>query len=468
MDGRWSGSLRQQVKLVRDQVLQSEQLPFGGVLPAAVLEQLLKETDASCEERVYSPVVTVLVFLWQCLSGDASCQDAVSKLVAHRVASGQKACSSRTGGYCLARQRLPESVVKGLARHAGQELDRQAPEQWRCKGRNVKVVDGSTVSMPDTPQNQAAYPQSRNQKPGVGFPLARILIIFSLSVGTALELAVGRCRGKGQSELGLFRQLVDTFQPGDLMLADRFHCTWFTLAALQARGADFAVRLHERRTCDMRRGRRLGKDDHLVQWKKPRKPAWMDQAQYDALPEFLAVREVRLRVTVKGFRSQTIEVATSLLDPETFSRRDVTDLYRQRWQAELDLRSLKVTLGMDVLRCKTPEMVAKELWMHLLAYNLIRTVMAQAAATHGRAPRTLSFKASLQTLRAFQPHLESVTPATIARLAEALLHALAQHEVGQRPNRIEPRARKRRPKPYPLLQEPRHQARSRLLTKSCS
>jgi IS4 transposase len=468
MDVRSSESLRQQVNLVRAQVLQLEGLPFDGVLPESVVKRLLDQAEVAWVSCIYTPVVTTLVFLWQCLSADASCQDAVSKLVAHRAASGEKACSSNTGAYCTARERLPESVVKGLVRHTGQELDRQAKDEWRWKGRKVKVVDGSTVSMPDTPANQAAYPQPSNQKAGVGFPIARILVIFSLAVGTALELAICPCKGKGQSELGLFRQLVDTLEPDDVLLADRFHCTWFTLASARDRGAHVVARLHASRASDFRRGRRLGKDDHLVRWAKPRKPDWMDQATYDALPAFLEVREVRLRVAVKGFRAQTIVVATTLLDPETFSVQDLTDLYRQRWQAELDLRSLKVTLGMDVLRCKSPEMVRKELWMHLLAYNLIRTVMAQAAATHGRAPRTLSFKASLQTLRAFQPHLESATPATVAHLAAAVLKALIQHEVGNRPDRVEPRARKRRPKPYPLLQQPRNDARSRLMKNPCS
>lgn len=225
MEVRSSGSLRQQMELVQAQVLQSERLPFEGVLSESVVERLLKESQAFWEDRVYSPPITTLVFLWQCLSADASCEDAVSRLIAHRVASGQKACSSRTGGYCTARKRLPESVVKGLARHAGQELDRQAKAEWRWKKRKVKLLDGSTVSMPDTPANQAAYPQVVHQKPGVGFPIARILIVFSLAVGTALEMAVGRCQGKGESELGLFRQLVDTFEPDDLLLADRFHCT---------------------------------------------------------------------------------------------------------------------------------------------------------------------------------------------------------------------------------------------------
>jgi hypothetical protein len=467
MDVRSSSSLRQQVSLIRSQVLQSEGLPFGNVLSEDVVERVAGKGDA-CEEPVYTPLITTLVFLWQCLSADASCKDAVAKLMAHRVASGQDACSSNTGGYCVARKRLPESVLKDLARHTGRELDRQAKDEWRWKGRTVKVADGTTVSMPDTDANQAEYPQSGKQKKGVGFPLARLLVVFSLAVGTALEMAVCASKGKGQSELALLRELAETFEENDVLLADRFHCSWFALAMLRQRKVDFVVRLHGSRKCDFRRGRRLGKSDHVVCWKKPRKPDWMDQAEYDALPASLEVRETRLRVNTPGIRSKTIVVASSLLDPKEFKVKDLTDLYRQRWQAELDLRTLKVTLGMDVLRCKTPELVRKELWTHLLAYNLTRTIMAQAAATHDRAPRTISFKASLQILRAFQPHLESATPEKLARMADVMFAALIQNKVGNRPDRIEPRARKRRPKQYPRLQEPRRDAKLRLLKGRCT
>ncbi len=406
------------------------------------------------------------MFLWQCLA-KSSCREAVAKRVAQCVAVKQKPCSYATGGYCVARTRLPENLFKGLARQVGRRLHKKALEAWLWKGRRVKVADGSTVSMRDTVKNQQAYLQGANQKAGVGFSIARILVIFSLAVGTAPELAICPCNGKGQSELAMFRQLLDTFEPGDVLLADRMHCTWFTVTALMARKVDFVVRLHSSRECDFRRGRRLGRDDHIVQWTKRRRPQWMSRGDYDALPACIEIREARLRVTISGFRGKTLVVATSLLDPDMHSRLELTGLYRQRWHAELNLKSLKVTLGMDVLRCETPEMVRKELWANLLSYNLIRSVMAQAAMTHGRVPRTLSFAASLQLLRAFQPKLQQATLHEVLHIATALLNAIVQHRVGHRPDRVEPRKRNRRPKPFPHLQQPRQEARKRLVRNPC-
>jgi hypothetical protein len=295
--------------------------------------------------------------------------------------------------------------------------------------------------------------------------LARIAAIFSLACGAVIDLGICKFQGKGQSELGLFRQLLDCFQPGDVMLADRFLCSWFELALLAQRGVDFVARLHQARKSDFRRGRRLGPNDHQVGWPKPRKPDWMDAATYEALPAELEVREVRLSVSIPGFRVQQMTIATSLTDAEAYSLADLTALYRERWHAELDLRSLKQTLQMDVLRCKTPDLVRKEIWTHLLAYNLVRTVMAQAAVVHQRPPRTISFKGALQTLTAFQPLLASATPAALPRLHMHLLQAIATHRVADRPNRCEPRACKRRPKPYPLLRQPRPQARQALRRK---
>ncbi len=468
MDLHSCRSLSQQVQQVRDQVLQSDQLPFEGVLSESVLQKLLEEAGVVWTKCVYTPVTTTLLFLWQCLSADGSCQHAVNKFIARQVALGRKPPSSNTGAYCQARQKLPESVVKGLARHAGHELHRQAKEEWLWKGLTVKLIDGSTVSMPDTKENQEAYPQPSSQKPGLGFPLARILVIFSLAVGTALELAICKSQGKGQSELGMYRQLETTLEPKDVVLADRILCSWFVLGLLVRRGISGVVRLHASRKADFRRGRRLGRNDHIVRWKKSPRPSWMDLETYATFPQDLEVREVRLDLPIKGFRSQRIVVVTTLLDPKQFSRQDLLDLYRQRWQAELDLRNLKVTLQMDVLRCKTPEMVRKELWMHLLAYNLIRTVIAQAAVTHNFIPRHLSFKMTVQLLNTFQPHLETATPEQALQLAKALLQALAQHVVGNRPNRVEPRAVKRRPKAYPRLQKPRPTTASRTTKTPCS
>jgi len=453
------GRLLQQINLLRTQFGQSSDLPFGEVLSMPLLMRVLEEAKLAWTDCIYTPLVTILTFLWQVTNQDHSCRAAVAKLVAHRAASGLSPCSPQTGAYCTARQKLPEPVLAKLARQTGRQLHAQSPAAWKWHGRDVKLVDGSTVSMPDTTANQAAYPQHRNQRPGVGFPLARIAAVFSLACGTVLDLAICRHQGKHQSELGLLRLMWNLFAPRDVLLADRYLCSWSELAVLRERGVDFVARLHAKRSADFRRGRRLGPDDHLVTWRKPRRPDWMNPVQYARLPRELVVREVRVSVGVPGFRVQTLVVATSLLDAEEFPAGELADLYRQRWHAELDLRSLKSTLQMDVLRCKTPEMVRKEIWTHLLAYNLVRTIMAQAALTHSHLPRALSFKGALQTLNAFQPQLEQASSELVGRLLHQLLKAVAVHQVADRPNRYEPRVRKRRPKAYPLLHQPRAQAR---------
>jgi hypothetical protein len=349
-----------------------------------------------------------------------------------------------------------------LTRHVGAELLRQAPHAWLWKGRDVKIVDGTTASMPDTPDNQAAWPQPTHERPGLGFPLARLVVVFSLAVGTVLDAALGPCTGKETGETALFRSVHDHLNPGDVVLSDRYFCSYFEIALLQQQHIDVVMRLHQRRPVDFRCGRRLGKDDHIVVWKKPKRPDWMDEATYQQVPDTLEVRQVRLRVEQEGFRTKTIVVATTLRRLEEVRRLDLTDLYRQRWHAELDLRSLKETMQMDILRGKTPAMVRKEIWAHFLAYNLIRTAMAQAAREHQVLPRELSFKAALQTLLAFAPHVVAAPPNELPALAQRIRAALAQHRVGDRPDRYEPRARKRRYDNFQHLLIPRAEAKARL------
>jgi hypothetical protein len=396
------------------------------------------------------------------LSQDHSCRAAVARLIAHRVSRGQCPCSAETGAYCQARKRLPEAFFSNVARQTGRALEKSIDPQWLWKSRRVYVYDGSSVTMPDTPANQRAYPQPSAQKPGLGFPLARIAAVFSLACGAVLDLGICRYAGKGQSELGMLRTLWELFLPGDVMLADRLMCTWTEMVMLKQRGVDCVCRLTSHRKADFRRGKFLGKDDHIVKWPKPAKPRSIDRETYNALPDFLMIRECRVQIERPGFRVTTLIVATTLLDAEEFTKDDLTQLYRARWHAELDLRSLKQTLQMDVLRCKTPELVRKELWTHILAYNLIRTIAAQAAAKHGIEPRTISFKGTVQTLEAFQPVIEMKGDHDAALrnvLYQQLLDAVAIHRVANRPDRFEPRRRKRRPKPYDRLMKPRWQAK---------
>jgi hypothetical protein len=449
---------RQQARFLRHQFLQDGGLPFSDTLSEDVIAQSLATIKTCWLDRIYSPLITLWVFLGQVLSADHSCRAAVARLIAHRVSRGQAPCSSETGAYCQARKRLPEEFFSSVARQTGRTLEEHVNPQWLWKSLRVLIYDGSSFSMSDTPANQRDYPQPDTQKPGLGFPLARIAAVFSLACGAVLDLGICRYAGKGQSELGMLRKLWDLFRPGDVLLADRLMCAWTEIVMLKQRGVESVCRLTSHRTADFRRGERLGKDDHIVKWLKPTKPRSIDQATYDALPEFLMIRECRVQVAQPGFRVKTIIVATTLLDADKFTKDDLAQLYRARWNAELDLRSLKRTLQMDILRCKTPELVRKELWTHILAYNLIRTIAAQAAIKHGIEPRTISFKGTLQTLEAFQPVISlrgEHNSAFRQILYESLLDAIAKHRVADRPDRYEPRLRKRRPKHYGFLRKPR-------------
>jgi hypothetical protein len=429
-------------------------LYFAALLSQDRIEKAFGAARWLWQGWIYTPYVTVWVFLSQCISPDHSCRDAVARLIAWRLSQGQKPCSADTGAYCTARADLPEEVLHALVRETGKEIEDRSPEGWLWHGRKVRVVDGSTVTMPDTPENQAAYPQQKSQKPGCGFPIARILVIFSLSVGTVLEAAIGKYQGKQTGENSLLRGLYGALDEGDVILADRYFSGWFDIVLPLQRGIDVVVRKHQLRRTDFREGTWLGKDDHLVSWSKPVRPKWMSVAQYRELPDELTLREVRVRVIQKGFRTRSLLVVTTLTDAEQYPPEEIALLYRRRWQAELHLRSLKIVLQMDQLRCKKPERVRNEFWTHLLGYNLIRGVMTQAALESGRSPWEISFKGTLQTLSQFLPIL--LSKISSEAWCEALLAAIATHIVGHRPDRMEPRKVKRRRKHYQYLCKPRH------------
>ena len=458
------GRFFQQVRFLRRQFLQEGDLPFTDVLSSKTVSQALTTAEVVWNDRIYTPLVTLWVFLNQVLSQDHSCRGAVARLIAHRVSQGLAACSSRTGAYCQARMRLPEKFFATIARAVGRQLEDQAEEQWLWKGHHVYMFDGSTISMPDTPSNQEAYPQPTSQTPGVGFPLARIAAVFSLSCGVILDLGVAAYSGKGQGEVTLLRKLWDLFRPGDVVLGDALMCNWRNLYELQEQGVHVVTRLNKAlRKADFRKGKRLGKDDHLVQWPKPHIREVGRAAQL-AMPRHLTVREVRVHVEQPGFRTKVLVVVTTLLDPEQASVSDLADLYRQRWINELDFCSLKVTLQLDVLRCKTPELVRKEIWTHVLAYNLIRTIIAQSATKHAISPRSISFKATVQILEAFQPIIAmTVGSQHCQALYEQVLDSIALHPIANRPDRFEPRLRKRRFKKYDYMMKPRNETKLDIL-----
>jgi hypothetical protein len=457
-----------QVGPLRHKIAYAPALPFSELLPGQLAEQAIRDEGVSFRDRLFSPLVTLWVFLSQVLNPDHSCRAAVARFLAWRTAQGLAPCSADPSAYNKARHRLPQGVLTRLTRLTGRQIQDSAPAPWRWNGRPLKVVDGSTVSMPDSEANQKAYPQARTQKAGVGFPIARLVVVFSLAVGTVLDAALGRYQGKHTGETALWHSLQDAVEAGDLVLADRYYGSFWELALTQQRGADMVCRLHQRRRADFRTGRRLGREDHVVSWSKPARPQWLDEATYASLPARLSVREVRVRVAAAGFRTKMLVVATTLVEAAAFGREDVAVLYRMRWYAELDLRSLKQTMQMDVLRCESAEMVQKEVWAHLLAYNLLRGQMAKAAEEGGLVPLQISFKGALQLVNAFASVLWTADIDEIAEIMGRLRAAIGSQQVGQRANRCEPRARKRRPKHYPLLNESRQDARSRLGANSCS
>jgi hypothetical protein len=457
-------SLASQVQWECERLQSEEGLPFRELLDEQRLKAALDEAGVEYREGVYTPLVTLCAFLSQAMAKNSTCENAVSRVLADRVRRKQKPCSPDTSSYCTARQRLPEQVVADLTRQIGQDLHRQAAGEWLWNDRPVVVVDGSTETMADTEANQKEYPQSRSQKAGLGFPILRYVILLSLSVGTVLDCAIGACRGKHTGEQSLFRRIGEALRPGDIVLGDCLYDAYRDIVQSKARGIDSVFGKKQSRRCDFRKGRKLGPNDHVVVWKKPRYDAsrYASRAEWESLPAEIEMRETRVVVRRQGYKTRTIMIVTTLLDADLYPAKELAALFAARWNCELDLRSIKRVLNMHHSRCLSPEMVRKELWMHLLAYNLIRVRMAQAAARHGILPRALSFTAATHHIHHFAQHLRQVSGAERARIEEALLKAIASCRVGGRPGRKEPRAVKKRKQKYSYLTKPRAQARKGL------
>jgi putative transposase len=441
-------------------------LPFQQLLPAALIDRLAREEGvhfADTPNAVYTPAVTLWAFLNQCLSDTTSCVAAVARVIVLLASLSRPPCSAATGAYCLARAKLPVRFLQRLTYHAGEALEEQAEPGWLWHGRHVKLVDGTCLSAPDTAANQAVYPQSRQQRRGLGFPVIRLVVLLTFATAALVGAAFGPGRGKETGETALLRTLLEQVFAGDVVVADRYQCSYAQIALLLEQGADVAFRLHQCRHSDFRRGRRLGREDHVVQWTRPRRPTWMTEEQYQLLPATLELREVRVTIATPGTRTRVLTVVTSLLDPQDYSRDDVADLDHQRWHVELDIRNIKQTLHMEILNCQTPEMLAKEIWVHLLGYNLVRQALAAASRECGVSPRQLSFAGGVQTLTAFRWLLQCSEGAALARACRVLFVAIGTHRVGDRPDRVEPRRVKRRQQLYPLLNQTREEARAELL-----
>ena len=436
--------------------LRNEGLPFADILTEASIRDVLNEHGVQFRDRVFTPVTTIWGFLSQVLSEDHSCRDAVSRIIAHRAANGITVCSPNTASYCNARSRIHTSVLSTLAKRTAEELHASVGDQWKWNGRSVFIFDGSSVSMPDTPENQEMYPQPPQQATGLGFPLARIAVLLSLATGACHDLAIAPYQGKGTGETNLFRRMYDTLKPGDVVLADALFDDYFIACELCNRGIDLVAHAQYERTGSWTVESRP--DGDLLVWQRPNKPRGMTGEQYRSYPKQLLMRQVTVDARDKNNRVQQFKVVTTILTP-SIDGKQIGDLYEHRWEGEVDIRSIKCTMQMDILRCKTPDMVHKEIWTHLLAYNLLRTVMAVAAHENDIEPRKVSFKGAKQALTAFAPKIEAARPEDRGRLIDAMLTTIAYHRVGDRPGRWEPRARKRRPKPAARLTQPRHIAK---------
>ena len=451
--------------VIADSLLQEPGLPFASVLEAESIERVFREDGALFGQAdVFSTQLVLWAFLAQTLRDGkgVACSAAVADISTYLLQTGQRPPCGDTGDYCRARAKLKPTSVQHLTRRVSWEMEDQAPDSWLWKGRHAKLIDGFTFTMPDTPANQERYPQNPAQRPGVGLPIARVCAVISLATACVCDLAVGPYEGKETGEGALLRSLLDTFEKDDVIVFDRYFCSFMMLALLSQGGRHVCTRLHQCRRTDFRRGRRLGPGDHLITWSRPKKPAWMSQEQYDQIPETLTLREVKFHVTVPGRRTRILTIVTTLTDPKAYSKEDLAELYGFRWNVELDIRQIKQTLHLDHVRCKTPAMVHRELWVTLLAYNLIRKVIATAAAVHKKRPRQLGFTLACQSLLASWMLLATGSCREVQALRAMVLARLAANEVADRPGRIEPRVLKRRRHRYPLMQRPRDQLRAHL------
>ncbi len=459
------GGRKSEFHTVAEPFLGQVGLPFAGVLTAEFIERAFAANDALfAKDDIYSTPMVLWAFLAQVLRGGkgAACAAAVADIATYMQQTGGTVPCGDTGDYCRARAKLNEESLHRLLVQSGDGLEQAAAPAWLWRGLHAKLIDGFTFTMPDTPDNQQQFPQQKGQPPGGGFPIARAVAVLSLATAAIHDLAIGPYQGKETGESALLRRILDCLYSGDVAVFDRCLCSFLMLAILRLRSVHFCARLHQRRSGDFRRGKRLGKDDRLVTWVRPRRPAWIPEAIYAHIPQTMTLRQVRFHVTVPGRRTETLTVVTSLTDPKAYPKQAIAELYGYRWYAELDIRDIKRTLGLDHVRCKSPAMVRREVLVTLLGYNLIRKLIATAAAVYGKQPRQLGFTLACQEVLSSWMLLATGACRDPDGLWQSTLARIAANQVANRPGRIEPRMIKRRRDLYPLMHEPRAQLRSKL------
>lgn len=447
--------LAEQLQQIRGKTISQLQDYFQSFIAASALQTA---TSGSCSrQRLFSKANTFWGFFIQILNADSGCQEVVRQFQAFAASKGAPIPSSSTAAYCKARQRFPQTSLEQILSQTSEALRRRTSSSG-FQQRRVVVVDGTGLSMPDTPANQARWPQQSQQKPGCGFPQARLSACFCLHSGALLSHRIGN---RKQQELPLLRDQWEILKPKDILLGDKAYCSYFDIANLRTRDVDTVVTLGIRKpTVESDAVAVLGNGDLLVRWKRPKHATTLsyDDEDWAALPETLLMRQIRVRISQPGFRSSEFFIVTTLTDHQQYPSEMIADLYLQRWDVELFLRDLKTSMGMDVLRCKTPEMIEKEIIMHLIVYNCVRLLINQAADREAIKPRSISFKAALQALRQWLPWLDDVRLklAEQRRMMNRLLDTIAEKTILDRQGRREPRCVKRRPKPFALLTAPRH------------
>jgi len=454
---------RKDFRIVRDKFAKDDALPFGRILTREFVLSVLADEGHQYRQRVFCPLTTLWAWLSQCLSQDKSLNEAVSRVLAHRVATGLPACAATSSSYSEARIRFPSAVMARLATEIGQNVHASADNAWHWRNRSVYLADGTSLSMPDTPENQLVFPQAKTQAPGIGFPIMRAVALISLPTGAVVDFAFTRITGKGTGEGQLLRGMLDTLNAGDIVVADRLFPSYITLAAMQQREIDIVSISHVTRVVDFSAGIQLGENDHIVEWHRPRYRPNVPREELIDLPETIPVREFTISIEGRDGEMQTAVVVTTITDP-TIPQKEIADLYWRRWNCELDLRSIKQSLHLDVLRAKTPVMVAKEIYAHLLAWNLLRGVMTAAAKRNDSLPRQLSVKGAMQAVESFTPAMMATDSGDV--LYNAFLTTVAAHRVGNRPGRLEPRYKKRRPSWRDYMTIPRSKSHRRLASQA--
>lgn len=433
--------------------------------PMPMVETICDELQYAFRKTVYRPMIAVWMFIHQVIAHDDDCETSVTRLNAYRASIGQPPVSPDSGAYCKARSKLPEKLFERLLAWTASRCETVTDETWLWCGRVVEMVDGWTVTMADTPENQAEYPQMKSQKKGCGFPIARMVGLFSLATGSVIQVAAGPYRGKETGETALLRGLLGNVKKDRILLADRFYASFWLLAMGERVGIDLVARAHHLRVIDFRKGIKLGTLDQLVLYRRPdQRPKWMSRREYKAFPQWIFVRHLRYQVEQKGFRTRTVTLATTLIDSQKYGAEELAKLYGKRWGVELHIRSIKTHMKMEHLKCKSPSMVRKEIHAHLIGYNLIRSTMTASALKFEIDPIRLSFERSRGELSEYAAGVRSGSVDADGSRWESMLWAVSQHTVGHRPGRKEPRELKRRPKQYKFMTKPRDPNRNRYAT----